>query len=88
MSIRRSWFRDDDGTYYRNCNLIMAERRTAVANPLLWWRLPSLEREWRTAWRKGVLRKAKLGWFDRVVQPTPFREAYPDHPILWKLDDH
>lgn len=84
--MKRSWFRDDDGTYYRNCPLIMKERQQAIRSLRL-RRARILEAEWREAWRKGLIRKDKLGRGDIEVQRRSFREAYPDRPELWVLDE-
>lgn len=84
--MRRSWFQDDNGTYYRNCPLIDADRKRAL-NRLLPWRARTLTAEWWHAYREGVIRTAAIGRRDRVATPMPFREAYPQHPGLWVLDD-
>ena len=82
----RTWFRDTDGTYFRNCPLIMAERGRLI-NMLLPWRFLALEREWWHVYREGVFRAKTIGRFDRVATPGLFREAYPDKPGLWVLDE-
>ena len=84
--MKRRWFRDKDGTYYRNVPLISAERFTLI-NRCLPWRQLILGREWRRAWSEGVIRTRRIGWRDEVTAPRPFREAYPDHPGLWTLDE-
>lgn len=84
--MRRAWFQDTDGTYRRNCPLIMAEQ-DQVLNTLLPWRRRALEAEWQQAWRDGVIRTNKIGRRDRIATPAPFREAYPDKPGLWILDE-
>lgn len=96
---QRHWFQDKDGTYYRNCPLIMDEQRELLdrlkgTNP---WRvrrirqfdhaLDELEREWTAVFNEGIIRKAGLAPGDVVVQPAPFREVYPDKPGLWFLDE-
>jgi hypothetical protein len=84
----RRWFADDDGTFYRNCPLIDAERDEVMAWPLLTpGKFGALEAEWRETFKAGVQRKAALDPGDVVVTPAPFREAYPHHPGLWVLDD-
>lgn len=85
--MKRRWFRDDDGTYYRNINLILSEIQ-ASPHWLIWnWpRLWRLHREFDETFRVGLQRKDRLGWRDVEAQPVPFRVAYPNHPILWKLD--
>jgi len=84
--MKRAWFQDEQG-YYRNCPLIMAERRRCLWKPWRYRRLRQLNAEWHEAWRKGLIRKQQLGRGDVLVQPRPFREAYPDRPGLWCLDD-
>lgn len=84
--MRRAWFQDSDGTYRRNCPLIMAEL-DRVSSILLPWRYIALNREWWQAYREGVIRADRIGRFDRVAEPAPFREAYPDNPELWILDE-
>lgn len=81
------WFRDEDGTYFRNIILIDNERKRALTRPWLWWRIRSLEREWWSVFRQGVRWRTTLRWFDRVVEPQLFREAYPQHPMFWTLDE-
>lgn len=87
--MKKRWFRAEDGTYYRNCNLIHAEmekiRRStfAVFRWRQYWRLGA---EWDAVWVGDYTRKATLGRRDIEVRPRPFREAYPQHPILWTLD--
>lgn len=82
---RRRWFQDKDGTYYRNCPLIMAEQKECP-----WWRertWKALTSEWEQAFRDGIIRKDRLGRQDELVTAAPFREVYPDKPGLWFLDD-
>jgi hypothetical protein len=79
--VKKSWLQDKDGTYYRNCPLIMAERKRAI------FRRGALSREWRETYIIGVQRKDTLGPRDVLVQPRSFRESYPDHPGLWRLDE-
>ena len=83
---RPKWFQAEDGTYYRNCPLIMAERKAALAmgRYLLFERLGD---EWHECFREGVFRKATLDKNDRLATPVPFRVAYPDKPGLWVLDE-
>lgn len=85
-TLRRTWFRDDDGTYYRNCPLIYAEQGR-LSSFLLPWRFRALEREWWHVYREGVLRTRTIGRFDRVATPGRLRDAYPDNPGLWALDE-
>jgi len=84
--MRRAWFQNADGTYYRNIPLIMAEQDEPL-NALLPWRRRVLDAEWRQAWDDGVIRSETIGRRDRVATPAPFREAYPDKPGLWLLDN-
>lgn len=84
-ALFRTWLQDDDGTYYRNCPMIMAQQ--GLISMLLPWRYRALEREWWHAYREGVLRTKTIGRFDRVATAAPFREAYPDNPGLWALDE-
>jgi hypothetical protein len=84
--MRRSWFQDDDGTYFRNCPLIEGDRKKPI-NLLLPWRARILTTEWRRTFAEGVMRADRIGRFDRVATMVPFREAYPDHPGLWTLDE-
>lgn len=84
--MRRAWFQDPDGTYRRNCPLIMDEQ-DQLLNMLLPWRYFALKREWQQAWRDGIIRADTIGSRDRIATPMPFREAYPDKPELWTLDE-
>lgn len=87
--MKRRWFRAEDGTYCRNCPLILAEIKKAEVS--LWFgrrrRLDALQTERDQAWREGVIRKATLDRGDVVIEPLPMRIAYPQHPILWTLDE-
>lgn len=85
--MSKTWFKDRDGTYFRNCGCVERDKRRARLRPWLWWRLPALEREWWSVFREGVTQAEKIGRRDRVAEPRPFREAYPNHPGLWVLDD-
>ena len=87
--MKRAWFQDKDGTYYRNCPLIMAEleRISARAWPWLMPRCRALAAEWEQAFSAGVIRKPALGRRDVLREPGSFREAYPRHPGLWVLDE-
>lgn len=81
--MKRKWFRDDDGTYYRTVPLITAELGRCAWRP---WRLRALRAEWDEAWREGLIRKPRLGRGDVLVPPLPMRVAYPHMPGLWVLD--
>lgn len=95
----RCWFQDKDGTYFRNCPLILDEQQELIelyrhTNPLRLRKLQQinallaeLKREWDQAWRDGVFRKEHLDHGDRVVQMAKFRDRYPDKPALWVLDE-
>lgn len=86
--MKRRWFQDKDGTFYRNCPLILGEQKECIGPPFRGRRFRQLQAEWEVAWRDGVIRKAKLGRGDKLVPgPAPFREAYPDNPGLWVLDE-
>jgi hypothetical protein len=85
--VKRQWFRDeDDGGFYRNCPLIRDDMDRALRRGrlLLHRRLAA---EWQQAWTEGVISKPSLGRGDVAVEPAPFREAYPDRPGLWRLDE-
>jgi len=84
--MKHSWFQDDDGTYYRNVPLIMAEMERCRRRPWRWRLFSALEAEWHQAWRAGLIRKSRLGRGDMLIQPAQFRDAYPDKPALWALD--
>lgn len=88
----RRWFRSEDGTYYRNCPLIEAERGEVMAWPLTtpgkFTVLARLEAEWRETFAAGVQRKPRLDPGDVVAQAATFREAYPRNPGLWALGDY
>lgn len=83
--MKRHWFRDEDGGYYRNCPLIQNEMDRAFRRGrLLLWR--KLQAEWWQCWYEGITEKSTLGRGDVAVTPAPFRDAYPDNPGLWRLD--
>jgi hypothetical protein len=82
----RQWFAAADGTFYRNCSLIMDERKAAIRRGR--WRLArKLGEEWAVVFGQGLNRKARLDRGDMVVQQAAFRDAYPDQPGLWVLDE-
>jgi hypothetical protein len=88
--MKRRWYRAKDGTYYRNSNCVEGDIESLT--PWLWlpWnfvRLRRLEDEWWRVFRKGVDRKPTLEPGDIEIQARPFREAYPNHPGLWQLDE-
>lgn len=92
--MKRSWFRDTDGTFYRNCPLIEADLKSVSKKMtgLLFFRrslerdYTTLEREWEHAFSVGVYRKDVLGKDDIEAIPLPMRLAYPNNPGLWALD--
>ena len=82
---KRHWFQDADGTYFRNAPLILNEMKETR-----WWqnkRWAALTAEHDRVFWQGVDRKDTLDRGDVVVQMRPFREAYPNHPGLWVLDE-
>lgn len=84
--MRRTWFQDDNGTYYRNCPLIEHDQRTLI-NVWLPWRARALEGEWRQAYLVGPIRADRVDSWDRVAVPASFRDAYPHEPSMWIFDD-
>lgn len=90
-ALPRRWFQDEDGTYFRNCPLIAAERGQVMSWPLSArgrsGALSALAAEWREALNGDVIRKEELGPGDVVVAPASFRGACPRRPGLWALDD-
>lgn len=86
--VKRSWFRDDDGTFFRNANLVHADmKRMRRRTPSDFRRLNEMHDEWDRIFWAGVERKDQLGPDDVEVEPVPMREAYPQYPILWTLDE-
>jgi hypothetical protein len=58
--MKRYWFTYDDGTFFRNCPLIMRERKRAVK--MFRFRLEEkLRDEWLETFRRGVQYKETLG---------------------------
>jgi hypothetical protein len=93
--IQRCWFRDEDGTYFRNRPLIMAEIHALAEihahQPASWGKrdirkINTLLAEKDIVWQQGVIRKPALDPDDCVVRPASFRETYPGKPGLWALD--
>ena len=82
----RRWFRDSDGTYYRNLPMIRAELDAAAAAGDT-RSVARLETEWDETFRTEITRKDALGPGDIEAFPASFRDAYPHHPALWALDD-
>jgi len=84
--MKRQWFRDKDGTFYRNANLVHGEANR-LARRGCFLAAARRHKEWERIFRKGVDRKDRLGWRDVEVKPRSFREAYPQYPIFWQFDD-
>lgn len=85
----RYWFQGKDGRYYRNANLVLAEMNEIVAQPF--WkqdfrRFAALDNEFYALHRAGPIWKSTLDKGDVVATRVQFRDAYPNNPILWKLD--
>lgn len=80
---KRAWFKDQDGTYYRNCSLILREMKQARGTR--WFAV--LSAEFDEVFHRGVVRKEHLERGDVAVEGCSFREAYPHLPGLWRLDD-
>jgi hypothetical protein len=58
--VKRYWFTYDDGTFFRNCPLIMRERERAVK--MFRFQLgEKLRDEWLETFRRGVQYKEHLG---------------------------
>lgn len=85
--MRRQWFRNDDGTFYRNSILVDREIRALSLAPWNRKRRQRLQAEWDRIFWHGVDHKDKLDRGDVEVKARPFREAYPNHPGLWRLDE-
>lgn len=83
--MRRRWFRDRDGTYYRNVPMVLNELDTTW--PVRLWKRAMLLSELDHIYREGHTRRRTLGWWQVEVQPMTMREAYPDRPIFWTLDE-
>lgn len=87
----RFWFRYSDGTYYRNCPLIAAERDEVLAwapsTPGKHAIIDQLHAEWDATFSRGCQHKPGLDPGDVAAQPAPFHVAYPDKPGLWFLDE-
>lgn len=88
--LKKQWFQDSDGTFYRNGLLIMSEMDVLLARS---WYGRSTQREFSRlqdelaqAW-ENTLCKDTLGPNDVVIKAISFREAYPRHPELWAIDD-
>lgn len=87
--LPRYWFQGKDGTYYRNATTISEEMDIIVRKRDARYHKAFLDltREFDQAHRVGVIRKAELEPGDVLAEPMPFREAYPNHPGLWTLDE-
>lgn len=84
--MRRRYFKAQSGRFYRNTRLIMSEREIFL-NRVLLWRRKKLQQEWNEVFREGVKYVDEIRLRDKVVQRQSFREAYPDNPGLWQLDE-
>lgn len=82
---KRCWFQADDGTYYRNCSLVIDEMDAAIDNPSLFY---SLRDEANKIYRHGVIEKSVLDPGDVVVEPVSFALGYPHIPELSRLLDN
>lgn len=83
--MKRCWFKDDEGGYYRNEGLVWREYERALKTGR-WLLARKLNREWESVWSEGVTRKDALERGDRLVTQAPFCHAFPDKPGLWMLD--
>jgi hypothetical protein len=70
--MKRMWFQAKDGSYFRNCPLILEEMEQCIGRP---WKFRQLHKELKEARKIGLLRKNKLGWGDELVPMAPFRET-------------
>lgn len=84
--MRRRYFKAQSGRFYRNCPLIMSERKMRI-NQILPWRASKLRKEWLEVFHAGVRYVDEIKPWDKVVKPASFRKAYPNHPGLWHLDE-
>jgi hypothetical protein len=68
----RTWYRkQSDGTFFRNCPLIMAERDRAT-DPRVRDRLSD---EWDECFREGVITASEISASDRWIEYDDSREA-------------
>lgn len=65
-AVIRLWFQDDDGTYFRNCPLIMEEWRTAIETDDM-RAAARLQLEWQHAW-VNTIRTIELDEGDIVIK--------------------
>jgi hypothetical protein len=73
--IRRTWFcKQSDGTYYRNCPLIMAEREEAVRRGQFDL-AKELDQEWREVFGRGVTTATEISPEDRWIEDDDSPEA-------------
>lgn len=86
--MRRRWFQKEDGTYYRNFNLIEQELELPFNRNFPWrWRsLMNEVREVNSSY-SGTITTEKIGRRDEVVEPLSFRVAFPHDPRMWKFDE-
>lgn len=70
--MRRTWYRKkSDGTFFRNCPLIMREREQAIS-PRARRRL---EAEWERCFREGAITAEQIGRRDRWIDFDDSPEA-------------
>lgn len=86
------WFQDKDGTYYRNAPLIGRELEEIAYMPFYKAaryqdQFLELCAEHDEVFSKGIRRAAAIDKGDKVTTPMRMRDAYPNHPGLWVLDD-
>jgi len=69
--MAKTWYRKtSDGTFFRNCPLIMKEMDKC---PL--WRILQLQSEWDKCFREGIIKTDKIGRFDNWIEYDDFSEA-------------
>jgi hypothetical protein len=70
--MKRTWYRQkSDGTFFRNCPLIMQELERAR----LPWVVDQLDREWNEVFHKGVVRQAEIPRGDKWIEYDDSPEA-------------
>jgi hypothetical protein len=81
---KRYWFQSEDGTYYRNGPLVIAEMDDYWYRPRLY---AELEQELRDIRRVGVTTKTELEDGDVVARRLPFSVSHPHMPDLSRFLD-
>jgi hypothetical protein len=83
----RYWFASEDGTYYRNCPLVLQEIEETPVGCVRY--RGELWAEYDQIWNgyERVRRIDTLGPNDVVVSPAPFSVSHPDMPELSRLLD-